>query len=673
MENNYTTSKFKQLSDYLRKIKILPKVVLLTIGFLSTIWILNPVIPKVLRVAFSCIKASGPFAASFITFLLGLGTFTFLLRKATEQLKLAKYRVAFVFIMLGLIAGTTAVIKNNSAIWAKLHQGPKTTKLSIGILGDDIEFVKALPPESQITPDNSGLLSEQVNAIFIDSFNIKWFATPLGISRYNDENWDTINTDNYLLNNNVKDMAYERTGYGHELWVATDGGLSVLAFDQIDGVTSATTYHIGNSQIINDTVAAVGVDVLHNRWMGTPAGLSVFYGSNWDSTKLYMDFDRNMQDLAGIDIVDIQSYPEDSMIYVNTHGGGTLRYTRNDVDGITAASSYEQVWGGMNSDTINKVVITGTLQWFGANNGAHRHIGNLTKSYWLEYNTDSGLISNNVIATEVDNHGIVWLGTDAGLSILTPAGFYTYTVDDGLINSVINDIKKDYEGNIWIATNGGVEMLSDVPGSFTKSIAPIQSSNIELVNIQTNEMTVSWTIGEGTNRVVFVREGNDGEVAPVNNTVYTANSSYPNGSAIGDWYCVYNGQGNTVTITDLDPETEYRVMVCDYGDFGEYITYSRKSNYNNVATYITLVENVNLLTNGQIIIYPTPFRDFLHITLDKVHEHTVANLFTINGKMIETIDLDSQVNIINTSDIKSGVYIMMIERGEKSYSYKLVK
>jgi len=98
------------------------------------------------------------------------------------------------------------------------------------------------------TPDNSELLSEKVTSIFIDSFNVKWFGTDKGISRFDGTNWDNINDNNFLLNNNVKQIAYERSGFGHEIWIATDGGLSVAAFD-IDGISSATTYSIDNSGV----------------------------------------------------------------------------------------------------------------------------------------------------------------------------------------------------------------------------------------------------------------------------------------------------------------------------------------------------------------------------------------------------------------------------------------
>jgi hypothetical protein len=569
-------------------------------------------------------------------------------------------------LMEGSLSGIKEVNRPGYSNMEKLFSSNKESE-------DGAEELKSYSVVSKMTPDNSGLLSMQVNAIFIDSFNIKWFATPLGISRFDNENWDTINTGNYLLNNNVHDLAYERTGYGHELWVATDGGLSVLAFNRLDGVTGATTYHTGNSPVMSDTIQAVGIDTRHNRWIGTPGGLSIFQESEWDSIKLYMDYDRNMRDLAGIDIKDIQSYPKDSMIFVNTHGGGTLRYSRDDVDGITAASSYERFWGGMGTDTVNTVTIVDTVQWFGCNRGAYKHLGNLTKSFWIPYNTETGLIDSYVTATEVDNQGNIWLGTRVGLSVLTPAGFYTYTTDDGLINPVINDIKRDYLENLYLATNGGIEVLSDIPGTFTMAVEPLQASELVLEDIQTREMTVSWTPGEGNFRLVFVRQGSEGAVVPVNNTSYSASSAFGEGSTVNDWYCVYNGSGNTVLITQLDPETDYRVMVCEYGSIKNYITYSTETFYGNVATFKTLVDNIIMHPSDEILICPNPFRDYLHISLYNRNNHAVVSIYTLNGNLIFVEEYDNREIEINTSKIQGGHYILVISTGKRTFSYKLIK
>lgn len=340
--------------------------------------------------------------------------------------------------------------------------------------GDGIELIKAFPEDKEFNTENSGLLSDKINVIFVDSFNVKWIGTDMGISRYDGENWDTINTGNYLRNNNVRDLAYEKTAYGHEFWAATDGGLSVMNFD-VDGVSSATTYYVGmpsEDYIINDTILAVGVDIKHNRWIGTPEGLSMFKSSSWDSVKTFEDGYDSIRYFVDFPITDIESYEKDSMAYIATMGAGVVRLSYDEIDGFSGATTFDTWWSGLTNNNINDLSISDTIQWYVTDNGAYRHTGPETKAWWMYYNTEDGLLSDNVLSVFIDSKQNVWLGTNSGLSIVTEHGWYGYTTEHGLIDTVINTICEDMDGNIWIGTNKGVQYFEDIPGVQLNLIAP---------------------------------------------------------------------------------------------------------------------------------------------------------------------------------------------------------
>lgn len=91
----------------------------------------------------------------------------------------------------------------------------------------------------------------------------------------------------------------------------------------------------------------------------------------------------------------------------------------------------------------------------------------------------------------------------------------------------------------------------------------IQASNI-IVNPGTNnEMTVSWTKGNGSGRVVFIKEtiSSTETVLLYNNNYYGAN---PNLATDGNWQCVYNGTGESVKVKGVLPGVFYRIHVCEY-------------------------------------------------------------------------------------------------------------
>ena len=536
--------------------------------------------------------------------------------------------------------------------------------------GDGIELIKVFTNSNYFTPDNSDLLSDTVISVYVDSFDVKWFGTDLGISRYNGS-WTSITTDNYLLNNDIRDIEYERTGYGHELWAATAGGLSVMAFD-VDGVTSATTYTTGNSDILSNDVLAVGVDIRHNRWAGTPDGLSVFQGSDWYDTTEFMNEDHNWVSFADVPITDIESYEKDSMAFIATDSSGVIRFDFDLIDGFTGASAYAEQWTALFSNTVNTLIIRDTIQWFGTPEGAFRHDGNMTKQNWIIYPVDS-LVNSNITAIEVDDMGNIWFGSDVGVSVKTATGWIKtpggeqssnivvssdtasagigWTKGSGagfdipLIHTGVNDIKKDFSDNIWIATNGGVVYYSGDPSP---------------------------------KRIVFIKEGNSGSPVPVDGITYTANSVFGSGTALSGWYCIYNGTGDTVNISGLTSETGYRVAVLEYYGTSGNEVYSTETADNNPVNFTTPEGGgpgtlVDPLHERDVNVYPVPFNDYLVISGTGLNEGMIVSFYTTAGKLISKYTITGETNRINTSGLESGLYILNISDGNKNYSIRVVK
>ncbi len=92
-----------------------------------------------------------------------------------------------------------------------------------------------------------------------------------------------------------------------------------------------------------------------------------------------------------------------------------------------------------------------------------------------------------------------------------------------------------------------------------------QATNFGTSAIGDNQMTVSWTRGNGDRVLVLAHEGAAVDQDPANGTAYTANSVFGNGSQIGTGnYVVYDGTGGSVTVTGLTPGTQYYFSVYEY-------------------------------------------------------------------------------------------------------------
>ncbi|MEI6143327.1 MAG: GLUG motif-containing protein, partial [Mariniphaga sp.] len=117
-----------------------------------------------------------------------------------------------------------------------------------------------------------------------------------------------------------------------------------------------------------------------------------------------------------------------------------------------------------------------------------------------------------------------------------------------------------------------------------------QASAIVFSSVGKTAMTIGWTKGNGSNRVVFVREGGNDHGSPIDTYSYTASADWSSkGTMEGtDYYCVYNGNGSTVTVTNLSPGTIYDVKVFEYNDVAGAEKYKTTAATDNPKSQATL-------------------------------------------------------------------------------------
>lgn len=107
----------------------------------------------------------------------------------------------------------------------------------------------------------------------------------------------------------------------------------------------------------------------------------------------------------------------------------------------------------------------------------------------------------------------------------------------------------------------GAEALTGNNGTLTAPTA--QATNITFSNITSNTLTINWLNGNGTARIVLLREGQAVQSLPVDLTNYTASSNYPGSPSLGTSKVVYDGTGTSVNITNIPPGT-YHAAIVEY-------------------------------------------------------------------------------------------------------------
>lgn len=118
-----------------------------------------------------------------------------------------------------------------------------------------------------------------------------------------------------------------------------------------------------------------------------------------------------------------------------------------------------------------------------------------------------------------------------------------------------------------------------------------QATNIVFSSLAHNQLTITWTNGNGNKRLVLAHAGAVVDAIPVYGATYTANAAFGSGSQIGTGnFVVYNGTGstNTVTVTALSPSVIYHFQVFEFNGSGLTHVYKTIAATGNPASRTTL-------------------------------------------------------------------------------------
>ncbi|MEW5799865.1 MAG: FG-GAP-like repeat-containing protein [Bacteroidota bacterium] len=142
-----------------------------------------------------------------------------------------------------------------------------------------------------------------------------------------------------------------------------------------------------------------------------------------------------------------------------------------------------------------------------------------------------------------------------------PEYYYSYT------NAVLLDF--DSDGDLDFAVHAvhynpdehqNILLFENTTGS--ASAPTTAASSITTDNNYGTSVKISWTNGNGSRRLVLVKQGSAVDATPADNSNFAANSQFGSGTLLGTGnYVVYGGVGSTVTVTGLSLNTTYHVSV----------------------------------------------------------------------------------------------------------------
>jgi len=129
------------------------------------------------------------------------------------------------------------------------------------------------------------------------------------------------------------------------------------------------------------------------------------------------------------------------------------------------------------------------------------------------------------------------------------------------------------------------------------NIAPTtQASNITFSSVTTNSMTVNWTNGNGSKRIVKMNTTNTFD-APADGTDPSANATYGGSGQ----QVVYNGTGSNVAISGLSASTNYHFRVYEANGSGATSVYNTATATDNPRATATVAPPTASVTGSSTI------------------------------------------------------------------------
>jgi hypothetical protein len=263
----------------------------------------------------------------------------------------------------------------------------------------------------------------------------------------------------------------------------------------------------------------------------------------------------------------------------------------------------------------------------------------------------------------------------------------TVTITNLAPNSTYAVRISEYNGD-----SGTEQYLTDIssvtgnPTTFTTPEMPVaptaQASSIVISNKTATSATISWTNGNGAKRVVFVENPSGTARAPYNNTSYTASVDWSSkGTQLpnSNYYCVYNDAGNTVTITNLVPNSTYAVRISEYnGDAGteQYLTDISSVNDNPITFTTLTATNIDDTENNTntVSVSPNPTTGRIMVTAAKLSGGKMSiTVRDLQGNAVHQSMTQNTSKDIDLTSMPSGIYIVLIEIGGETTTHKVIK
>ncbi len=263
-----------------------------------------------------------------------------------------------------------------------------------------------------------------------------WVGMTGGVSKIDGENIQSYTEDDGLFARDARNLTVAHDG---DLWVNTyygfGGSQGVSRFNGEDWVQYTRSQLRGRVNTIES-------DSYGNVWFGTDNGVSKYDGENWET---YTSLDG----LIGDNVKVIAVSPKGDIWFAGsgfTDDGYTHGLSYFDGEDWKNYTKTDGLAGSVNTIEVDQ---NGVL-WVGTFNGVSRFDG----ENWITYTMADGLIDDNVRAIAFGSENTIWFGTEKGITQFNEESWFSLLPLSS--NFMINDLIVDAQNNLWVASNQGL-------------------------------------------------------------------------------------------------------------------------------------------------------------------------------------------------------------------------
>ena len=402
---------------------------------------------------------------------------------------------------------TDPALKDNE-IWA-LAEGPDGS-VWIGVWGLGLRRLKDGQFTAYTTAD--GLVNNFVSNIQVAPDGSLWIGTDAGLSHFANGHFTNYTAKEGLTHNSLRAIYIDRDG--SLLIGTTSGGVDQLKDGRIAPLEFKGPHPTGD-------VWTIYRDRQNTLWVGAFDSLSRITAGQ--STRYTVSDGLLSSKIRFI------AQDSDDTLWIGTENGL-----------MTYASGTFRASGVIDNKPFPDFIAylrdrEGSF-WLGSTNLGLVH---LRRGEFMSYTTRDGLATPYVATMLEDEHGLMWIGTQAGVNTLGADGIHLLGRREGLPSRLISSLLEDRDGFLWVASGVGLFRSARPIGALRApmSFTEIDDPSVAKLDIRVLHQDAQGTIWIGTymDGVVTYRGGRFSKLTTADGLGNNAVRAFAEDGAGGMW------------------------------------------------------------------------------------------------------------------------------------------